>query len=502
MGLILFFVRINLFMLNTLKKFAPNHFFLLLLFCGLQNISIAQEDEKVVIPGIYAMPEATTATTSVNSSSVASARADLHKFLGYEILPARYLSTPFDVFIKNNLGNFFIDVGLLLLMLFPILYFFSRTKVENRKSGLADFFMLCLLTLLLVISIPSGFLNQKGLSAPAEGLAYLDSNPQTGTLNNLSDAINRTMLGIYSPIHKLFSSVSGNEDSVTYPLLILLFLGLIFLIWSRIQAHSKATQAVIFFMVMYSFLWWVFGSGAAWYGIVIFSVPYIFLLKGMQNEAQETALSFKNLSPLAGKTGVLLFACVAWLFFAFTFRAANYNPVNKSRAAHIYIPPVIEYQAGNLKKTDLLNMNFPSAVQFEKIINRNEKKKVYRVGTQMNFFVKKNDSRSFPDTFLENFERLVQRYKTKEKVIKALKVSGFEYIVFDLTLANNDRTPEKSLTRKFTNFMNTLYNNPGVELTLTDRTLKMNDSGQVVSGVFPANASIANNGRLAVFRIK
>ena len=221
-----------------------------------------------------------------------------------------------------------------------------------------------------------------------------------------------------------------------------------------------------------------------------------------KKDAVEKTLDWKNLKPLAGKSGVLLFGAAMWLFLAFTHRAANYNPMSAERSKHIYIPPIIEHQIGNISKDALLGYNFPLPIQFEKLINRNEASLVYRVGTQLNFFIKKNDRRVLNDTYLDFFEYLVQKKNTKQQIIQILKNEGFEFIVFDLNLANEDYTPNKTLTRKFTNFMNALYDNPSVELVLTDRQLKRHDTGQIVSGIFPNIGPIVQSGKLAVFKIK
>lgn len=478
-------------------------YLIVIFFFGLHCSLTAQNSEEIVIPGIYAMPETETPIQQSTSTLVGSSvRTDLHKFMGYEILPARYLSMPFDVFIKNNISMYFVDVGFLLLMFFPILFLFPGKIGSEAKNGLLNFSMLILLVFLLVISIPTALLNANNLYSPGEGLAFLDSNPHSGTLGGLSDLINRIALKMYSPLYEIFSGFSGNQDSVTYPILIILFFGLILLINKRFQLHSNSTKSFIFFMMIYSFLWWMFGAGAAWYGIVIFSIPYIFLLKRIQNEALDLkTVRQKKINLLKG-ANVFLPVCIIWIFLVFTQRTSNYNPANENRGIYIYNIATAEYQAGNIKESKLTDVIFPFGTQFKKIINKDENSKIYTVSTALNFFIEKNDKRVFKDAFLEVFSNILSLVKTKEKVVEALKISGYEYILFDLNLASIDQAPEKTLTKNFTNFLNTLYDNPGVELILTDRTLKMNDSGQVVSGVFPVGSSIVNQGKFALFRIK
>jgi len=475
-----------------------------LFFFGIQLVSNAQATKEVVIPGLYGMPQQNVQKQATAVVKNAAVREDLHRFMGYEVLPTRYLSLPYDVFIKTNVDAFFIDVGFILLLLFPVFFLFRTKNISIQQSLLLNVSFWLLGALLLIISIPSAFLNQQNIASPAEAITFIDANPRVGLLGGLSDSINSVALSLYTPLHNWFASFSGTQDGVTYPILIVLFLALIFLVKIRLQAHSTITKTMVFFMTIYACLWWVLGSGAAWYGILLFSVSYIFLIKGMElgAESKSDVWGWKDAPRLAGKSGILLIFSVIWLFMAFTHRAANYSPVSEERAKHIYIPPFIEYQAGNMGERQLLDYHFPMVSEFKTIVNKNDNGLIYRVGTNLNYFIKKNDQRVINDTFLDLFAQMVQRFKNKRKIIEALKMSGFEYIVIDLALANNDVTPDKTLTRKFTNLLNTLYNNPAVEVALTDRTIKMNDTGETINAVFQDKGTIVFAGQIAVFRIK
>jgi len=149
-----------------------------------------------------------------------------------------------------------------------------------------------------------------------------------------------------------------------------------------------------------------------------------------------------------------------------------------------------------------MNHHFPNVRQQVNTINRDKKSKVYMVGTPFNFFIDKNDSRVLSDTYLEFFTQLISHYKTKDQIIKKLKDEGFKYIVFDLNMFSYDKTPDKSLTRKFVQFLNTLYGNPGVELMVTDRKIKLYDSGQEVFDVFQDKGNITASGTFGIFKIK
>lgn len=470
------------------------------IFVVIFSCQLIGQPEDVIIPGLFAMPDSKASEKQTSNSPKVkdAAQIDLHRFMGFEEVPVRYLSLPYDTCQHTNIEGSMSDVGCVLLVLLPILFLFS-----GRDFGLSrlfvNFSIIVLCCLMLAVSIPSSILNKHNLATVAEGKAFLEANPQEGALGKLSDYINKTALGLYHPIQQFAASSSKKADGITYPILIGLFLILIFIFYHRLKAFSKTTQVVLFLLLAYFFLWWVLGAGGAWYGMLIFCLPFIFLIKGMSVPKSE--FNSKNLKAFAGKPGFLFLVSGLWLFFAFTYRASNYYPINKERGFHIYIPPFVEYQAGNIKQGQLVNASFRNALQVEKVINQTDGL-VYRIGTQMNFFIERNDRRVFEDTFLENFQEIANVLKDKNKIVQALKARGFEYIIFDLNLANNDRTPKKILTRKFTNFMNSLYQNPGVELLLTDRAIKMNDTRQVVNSVFPVNGTITNPGRLAVFRLK
>ncbi len=468
--------------------------FLFIIFLLLGNTSLAQKSKEVIIPGVYEMPETKVHKKKKIKEGV---RVDLHRFMGYEQIPSRYLSLPYDTFQNtNNTGTAMTGISFLLLMLLPLLFLFPGKF--SSSTPLTNVLTMALCLLMLVISIPSALLNQNKFTTIAEAQAYLQANPSSGFLGNLSDEINMNLLNLYQPIHDWFSSVSGKSDSITYPILFGLFFALLYLIYRRTANAPKVNQTFLYFLGSYFFLWWILGSGGAWYGMLLFCLPFIFLVKGMK---LPEVFSLNNSTALVDKAGILFFACGFWMFLAFTYRAANYYPVNTDRTKHIYIPPFIEYQVGNLSKAKLYNASFPNSVAFEKVINQTDGL-VYRVGTQLNFFIEENDRRVYSDTFLDFFHAMVKKFKHKKKIMRALKARGFEYIVFDLNLAINDQTPDKSLTKRFTNFMNSLYDNPHVELLLTDRTLKMDESGKIVNEVIPINGTIVEPGRIAVFRIK
>ena len=84
--------------------------------------------EDVVIRGLYNIPALPEKTKSDGPKVVQSVREDLHKIMGYEIILSRYLSLPYDTSLKTNFDSASIDIGILLLLLFPLIFLFSRNK--------------------------------------------------------------------------------------------------------------------------------------------------------------------------------------------------------------------------------------------------------------------------------------------------------------------------------------------------------------------------------------
>ena len=462
----------------------------LLLFITSSLLS-AQDSEQMVIPGIYRMPD--NVTISAKTVKKAAVREDLHKFMGYEDLLTRYVSMPYDTPINANFTGFFCDTGFLIILLLPILMLVFGSFFSPKKRLLFNLTTIIFGLLLLTFSISGAFLNKNNLRSPSEAIILVNSTQSEGMVQKINQTITKVALSAYKPFHSVVTKFSGETDAITYPLLFLTFAFFLFLFSNRVAHFPKADQSLIIFLSLYLFLWWILGSGMSWYGMLLFCLPYYFIIGAIKQKE----FSLKNFRVIG-----VLSACVLWISFAFVFRSTNYNPSSISRAEAMFIPPILEYQTGNASYKQAIEASFPKVTEFSKIINQNDEGRVYRVGTQLKYFINKNDERVFDDTFLDFFEQMVQEIRDKHKIIKALKLNGFEYILLDLNMSSNDYTPEKSLTKKFINFLNTLYNNPSLELVLTDRKLQLTENSQIANGVFPDKGNIVESGRIALFKIK
>lgn len=452
--------------------------------------------EAVIIPGIYAMPEVDdNKTTSTLGSS--SSKEDMQKFLGYEILPVRYLSLPYDVFVKSNISSYFIDIGFLLLLLIPLLW-----VLKLDQQPIFNLVNIGLLMSFLMISVPSAYLSIKNLSI-SEGLAAIDT--QLGQdpfgeapISYLNLWVHKIGLRAYQVVFDLLSVVSGEQDVFTYPLLAVVFVGAYFLLKRRVKHQQLPLKTLSVFMLSYFFFWLLLGAGGIWYGFLIACLPYLFMFKGITSSSDRYIFSRR-----VRVAGALIFSAI-WVFMSFAYRAGNYalDLNDNETPKRILIDPVIQYQTGNIDAATSMNFVFPQYNQAIQVINADQESLVYSIGTFLSYFVRKNDERVFSDTFLDFFPQLVNRFQDKTKIMQALKASGFRYIIVDLQLSNNDYTAEKSLTKKFVNLLNSLYGNPLVELVATDRVLEVNGDGTRIHAVFQDQGEVVHFGRFALFRIR
>lgn len=438
-----------------------------------------------------------------NKLSNTSVNEDLHRFMGYEVLPIRYFSLPYDIFIKPNLSKNFNDIGFILILLFPFIFLFRSNNNDSQKLNLTSLVYMSLSVALLIVAIPSAFLNYNKLTDPLQAIAILDSSETLNFLEQVSHLTNKVFLETYIPIETWLSAHHTEKNPYIYSLLIVLFLIILTLFNSRIKRHTKLTKTIILIVLLYFFQWWILGSGVPWYGMLIFPISLIFLFTGISNSCKKIIPSHKthNIQNIIKKTAILS-ATGIWLFLAFAQRASNYKPISEESAKHIYYPSIMEYQLGNLSKDKLINYHFPNINQIAQIINNDKSANIYRVGTPINFFIDKNDKRVFEDTFLDLFARISEKYSTKEEIIDVFKSIGFKYIVMDLNIHTYDSTPNKTLTAKFTKFQNMLYKNPYIELMATDRTIKSNSSDKITFAVFQDGGTIQNGGQIALFKIK
>lgn len=422
-------------------------------------------------------------------------REEIQRYMGYEPLLPRYLTLPYDTSTNTNVNAPFVNIGYLFMALIPILFLFGF----RHKPWLG---MLCmfLFLALLFISVGNGKFVHNGIAIDSETFATEYSNVGINSFpSNLVAPIYRSTSRLYRPLNKFFTQKSGNADSITYPFLFLMFGLMIFLIRQRTLEHKNEKKIFILFISFFTFMWLLLTAGIIWYGYPMIAMSILVILSSINPKKNPS----KNLISSRSKQILVLGSISIFVALGLFYRLSNYAPMSNAEMGKLLFDVgELQYQSGRKNKQDVLNGFFPGgftdAIQK---VNLDESQ-IYAVGTVLPFFVTKNDKRVFKDNQLQNFERLRTHYKDKNTLIEVLKSGGYKYIFVDLNTYAIDRTPEKTLVKKYREFMRVLYQNPKVALLATDRqinTSQDSDNPKIEFGVFEGKPTY--DGKYAIFEL-
>lgn len=428
-------------------------------------------------------------TKTVENTAI---REEIQRYIGYEPLFYRYLTLPYDLTMNSNVQGPFIEIGFLLLLFLPILLLVG---FEKRKY-------LSLLSILIILSI--GFisfsnnpLKSDGATASAENIAtYLDNKSAPATF--LEGFIGK----IYIAAKNIpgINNLKANEDYFSYVLIIGLFVFLFFLIQERVKTKNLTKRFITLYLLFYAFLFLIMTAGIVWYGYLFFALATIFIFKEIYEYRKSNSIIKKYVFYLCGATSVI------WLMMAFTYRVSNHNKsiLNEKNAGWMYEFSMIAYQSGHNSEKDLKETFFKNSAEAFNIINADLDAKIIKIGTPFNFFIEKSDERVIEDNQLNKMSRFIQEMPESEVLAQALRDAGYKYLIVDLNTHTLDRTPEKSLQKKFENLLRFIFQNPHIELLATDRMLKKpvpNDPTKIEldHGVF---GEIQFAGSYAIYRIQ
>jgi len=408
-----------------------------------------------------------------------SKKEEIHRYMGYELLLPKYISLPYDVGMNTNVKGVFIDIGYLFVMFLPLILLLG---IKNPSLKLATIF---LLLLFLIISNITGYSSFYNISI-SEIRDHLDAQIvantfSIGPLLNLKITITNFLYNLYEPIDRVFQTVSGEGDFITFPMLLIIFVLSGFILNARLKETNLAIKATCFLMFLYCFFWWILGAGIVWYGILMIVMGLVFISTSMlQNK--RTAIEYK-LPRYAFFTTAAI-----WILMATTFRFSNYEPstLKESKLGAIHAASLV-YGMGKMNEEKIRNLLFAGYKPALDQINANNNTLVYRAGTFFHYFIEKNNERVMEDNQLAFFDMLSNRVPDKIELAKEFKKNGYAYLVMDLNVASIDLTPDKSLTKKAMKFFDFVENNPNIRLIATDRVI---NGGQV-----------QKNGSFAVFKI-
>jgi len=430
--------------------------------------------------------------------AVSPIREEIQRYMGYEKpLTERYLTLPYDISMNTNVNGAFVDISYLLLMFLPVIFLLGF--IRKPLYG-----CIIMVTCLVVLSISTT--TSFGIKREIVHSVNVDKN-----IDNFLNAVSfselpvsvycahvyRKLCYLYEPLHIATAPYSGARDSITYPLLTILFILFFFILQKRIQHHDKQIIAMVNFLYLFSFIWLILASGIVWYGYLMFAVGFAIMTATLVN-ARQTISRLKK-----GVFIAFMIASALWIVMGYVYRISNHHMVTEDSARMLFDIPSVKYQTGVFDEGDVINNLLPGVEKAIKEINANENAKIYRIGTFIPYFIRKNDQRVLQDNQLGFFHNLTQKFKDPIKINQALKASGYRYILVDLNTASIDKTPEKSLSLKFKSFFGYLFANTGLELLATNRVITLTAPGGTTSvythGVF---GKVHKPGTFAVYKIK
>jgi hypothetical protein len=275
---------------------------------------------------------------------------------------------------------------------------------------------------------------------------------------------------LYQPFGLLVDALSGDQDFITYPILISSFFLILFLFYRFGQKSKRISAYLIMLSLIYSFFFLAFSSGIIWYGYLLFPL----LLIGLMYFAERQKSSSDKLKVTArAAIGIL---SIAWIGMTLISRISNLQvnmPIEHQGKA-IISPDVYHYNTGLIKSTSELQDKF-IAPQFSEAmsrINSNPNSKILKIGTGLTYFIKQNHKRVIYDNQLGLFSRIVSSYRNKYVVSDFLKASGIKYLIIDLNTPSIDNTPERTLTIKYRELLSYLSENESLSLLCTDNLTK------------------------------
>jgi len=414
-------------------------------------------------------------------------REELQRYFGYDQdLLRSYLSVPYDISINTNQSGSFVDIGFIYIILAPIIF------IGLLSQRIYQWVACALGFLLLTISISTSYIISNSNLISAEQLS-------DATVNGLADQflrlIYRFLHAVYVPIDIAISFVSGPKDHISYPLLMLLFTGFMFIVVKGFSKYSTHSYALVSILSIYGFFFIVFSSGVIWYGFLFFILLLIsilyFLSRGLSLE----------LLPHRIFRYVFALSVLIWLFMGTMSRISSIQGEmpEQHKGKGIIHPDVFMYNTGLISsKSELLDQNIPGFSKAIEKINSDKSKKVYAVGTGLGYFVEDNHERLYSDNQLGTFYWIMKLYKHKFVISDVLKASGFKYLIIDINTHTVDHTPEQTLRNKFIGLLDYVTNNESVSMLCTDNMVVDPNTNENIFGI---EGEIYRRGTFVIYEI-
>lgn len=401
-------------------------------------------------------------------------REEIQRYFGYEALPYRYISLPFDVSVNVNEKGDFVDIGPLYLMFIPILILFLLIKRKLTFglgiAAMVTFLILSLSNSQLLLNLNEVVRNDKSslteflLSTCSDLNCYLTSfSAYFYYLSHL----------IFDPINAYIMPYTGDVDHFTYPLVFGIFIYSIFFTDISLKKKSPRFKILAILFLLMTFFWMTFSAGIIWYGFPMLVLGMFLIFALLKTIKKRDEFSHMILA------GAFYSFSLIWLFFVGAQRisAVNAGITADRMGKNMYQPYLFQYMSGAKNSNEIFDGFYPNLRETIDLMNQETESRIYRIGTSFSFFIKSNSERIQIDNQLGIFEKLNAALVNKHDVADALKANGFKYMIIDLNTPFIDKTPEQSLQIKYRSLMRFVKDNKRLKLLSTNRIIVEDENG-------------------------
>jgi len=445
-----------------------------------------------------------------NNSTNPEKTEEIRRYLGYESGIIRFISLPYDIAMKTNVKLGSSDSGILILILIPIFIFAFGMKHLHW-----DIFKMILMLFILIVSILSvqlinGPLDINTVLSTLKANGFGNTGISGSFLLPVYVFMKQQLLKIGEALLPVYQYLTTQSLGVCFVIIVLSTIPIYFIFKSSISGLSHMSKALIAFVYCIIQFWLVLSSGIIWYGIVGFSlIPIVIAVLANKNEP-----GLNNNSEFIKK---YISVCTAvWFILILPFqlvpiRFIYESDVSKINFSEFMDPPFVKYLTGVQTEQQVFKQFFSPAEQnIINTLNRDKKANILNISTFLKYHISNNDSRVYMDNQLGIFKNIASHVGFDKKLVAGeLRKKKIKYLLVGLNTARLDKTPDKSLTRKFEHLMRTMINNHEVKLLYTNRLVMRPDGDmrtvingvQVVTKYDVAGERVIEPGSVALFEI-
>lgn len=434
---------------------------------------------------------------------------EIRRHLGYESGIIRFISLPYDLVMKINVNVAASDTGILLLILLPILMF-----VSSFRQLAWNVLKMILLLLFLIVAIHSVQVMHGPFDfTTAMNSIYTNSFSEVPGFKSIFLPVyafmRESIVSAESALMPAYDYLTTQSLGMCFILISLFGLPLYFLYRAGLSGMSPLSKSFVLFIYCVLQYWIVLSSGIIWYGIVGFSLVPVLISVMATNENPNSYNNKFTKSYIAACLSIWFILILPLQFTPLEFIYTK--DVSKMRFKEFIDPHFMKYAVGAKNEREVFGDFFnPQQKNIINTLNRDKKARILNVATFLNYFIANNDSRVYKDNQLGIFQGIYNNAgNDKNKFATELKKTKIRYVLVSLQTADIDITPDKSLTKKFNDLMQTLVNNPEIQLLYTDRLMERWDgdltvgfNGQKVKAKYDVLGSrVIKGGTNALFEI-